>query len=79
MVKNVIGDDVNIVKKESNDNRSYHISSKKIYNELGFYPKFTIEDAIKDLKIVLKKKSSSDPLNNEFYFNIKRMNSIKLS
>ena len=29
MVKNVIGDDVNIVKKESNDNRSYHISSKK--------------------------------------------------
>tara|TARA_B100000989_G_C19521276_1_gene464279 strand:+ start:648 stop:1637 length:990 start_codon:yes stop_codon:yes gene_type:complete len=78
MVKNVIGDDVNILKKESNDNRSYHISSKKIYNEIGFYPKFTIEDAIKDLKNCFEKKILSDPLNNEFYFNIKRMNSIKL-
>ena len=50
MVKNVIGDDVNIVKKESNDNLISYII-KKIYNELGFYPKFTIEDAIKDLKL----------------------------
>ena len=36
IVKNVIGDDVELIIKETNDQRSYHISSQKIYNELGF-------------------------------------------
>ncbi|MDA9162028.1 SDR family oxidoreductase [Candidatus Pelagibacter ubique] len=78
MVKNVIGEDVSIVTKKTNDNRSYHISSKKIHDELGFVPKFTIEDAIRDLRDCFDKNVLTNPLTNEFYFNIKRMNSIKL-
>jgi nucleoside-diphosphate-sugar epimerase len=35
-VRSVIGDDVRVVRKESNDNRSYHISSALILDELGF-------------------------------------------
>ena len=38
-VKSVIGDDVKLVFSKTDDNRSYHISSEKIRNELGFVPK----------------------------------------
>ena len=30
IVKNKVGDDVQIIKTETNDNRSYHISSEKL-------------------------------------------------
>ena len=36
LVKKVIGDDIKIKNIHSNDNRSYHISSKKIEKILGF-------------------------------------------
>jgi len=63
---------------KSIDNRSYHISSKKIQNELGFKTNFTIENAIVDLIDAFKNKLFDNPTQNEIYFNIKRMNSIKL-
>jgi nucleoside-diphosphate-sugar epimerase len=63
---------------KSEDNRSYHISSKKIQKKLGFKNHFNIEDAIKELVNIFKKKLLIDPLNNEIYFNIKRMKSLGL-
>ena len=78
LVKKIIGPDVKIVKIPSNDNRSYHISSKKIEKKLGFKSKFTIEDAIRDLKIAFKKNMLPNSLNDEKYFNIKRMQTINL-
>lgn len=77
-VKNVIGDDVEIKKKTSIDNRSYHISSDKIKTILNFNTLFTIKDAVNDLKTAFDKKYFQDPLLNEKYFNIKRMKSIDL-
>ena len=41
VVKDVIGEDIEIENKPTNDNRSYHISSKKIYDKLKFRPNFT--------------------------------------
>lgn len=78
LVKKVVGDDVKIKHLESNDNRSYHISSKKIEKELGFKTVKTIEDAIIDLKNAFDKKILKNTLNDEKYFNIKRMNNLKL-
>ena len=78
IVKKVIGDDVKIKKITSDDNRSYHISSDKIKNILGFSTKKTIEDAVRDLKDAFDKKILSETLTNEKYFNIKRMNNLKL-
>ena len=78
LVKKVIGDDVKIKKITSDDNRSYHISSDKIKRVLGFSTNKTIEDAIHDLKSAFDKKILSETLTNEKYFNIKRMNSLKL-
>lgn len=78
LVKKIIGDDIIIKNIHSNDNRSYHISSKKIEKILGFKTKKTIEDAIIDLKEAFTSKKLINTLDDEIYFNIKRMNSIKL-
>ena len=77
-VKSLIGQDINIVFKETNDNRSYHISSTKIRDVLNFVPKKTVADAVMDLKQAFDKKILTDTLENELYFNIKRMKSVEL-
>ena len=77
-VQKVIGSDIKIKKLPTNDNRSYHISSKKIQDELGFVTNFSILNAIEDLKHAFEKKLLSDCLINENYFNIKKMQSINL-
>lgn len=77
-VRNNVGSDINIIKTQTDDNRSYHISSFKIKKILNFNTKFTIQDAVKDLTDAFKKKILKDPLNNDLYFNIKRMQSYKL-
>ncbi len=78
-VKETIGDDVKITKTHSDDNRSYHVSSQKIKDILGFETKYTIKDAVNDLKEAFKNRKLTNTFENEFYYNIKRMNNIKLS
>lgn len=63
---------------KSEDNRSYHISSKKIQKKLGFKNYYNIEDGIIELMNAFKEKMFIDPLSNEIYFNIKRMKSLDL-
>lgn len=77
-VKEIIGEDVVLEKQKTNDNRSYHISSEKIKKILNFSPKFTIKNAIEDLKKAFEDNKLPNSLTDEKYFNIKRMNSIKL-
>ena len=77
-VKSIIGEDINIENTTSDDNRSYHVSSKKIADILGFTTKRTVKDAVKDLKTAFEKKLLTNTFDNEFFFNIKRMNSLKL-
>jgi len=77
-VRSVIGQDVKITNTETNDNRSYHVSSQKIKDILGFQTKFTVQDAVIDLKNAFEKKYLVDTFDNEYFYNIKRMNSLKL-
>ncbi len=77
-VKSVIGEDIKIVKTKSDDNRSYHVSSEKIRDILGFETKYTVKDAVSDLKAAFEKKFLVNTFDNEFYFNIKRMNNMDL-
>ena len=63
---------------KSDDNRSYHISSKKIQSKLGFKNYYNINDAIIELLNIFEKKMLIDPLGNEIYYNIKRMKSLNL-
>jgi nucleoside-diphosphate-sugar epimerase len=77
-VKNIVGEDVMLKTTPTDDNRSYHISSNKIKKQLDFSPMFGVEDAIRDLKSAFEKKLLPDSLSNDVYFNIKRMEKIKL-
>jgi nucleoside-diphosphate-sugar epimerase len=77
-VKQVIGEDVKLVATPTNDNRSYHISSKKIAEKLGFVPRHTIKEAVEDLRRAFEDGLLPDSLQGEQYFNIKRMQSLKL-
>ncbi len=78
-VKKIIGRDVELKLTPTNDNRSYHISSKKIKKILGFETNFTIADAVLDLKKAFEKNLLPNSFDDEKYFNIKRMQSIKLN
>ena len=53
-------------------------SSEKIFNDLGFKAKKTVKNAVEDLIDAFKKNKFQDPLSNDNYFNIKKMQKIKL-
>ena len=46
---------------------------------MNFEVKLDISNAIKDLKVAFDNKVLLNPLENEFYFNIKRMKNISLT
>ena len=78
LVRNVVGADVEIKVQETDDHRSYHISSDKIKDELGYVPQRTIEDAIRDLANAFAAGKIPNSLENPRYFNIKLMQGIEL-
>jgi len=78
-VKNVVGEDVKLITTPSDDNRSYHISSQKIKDEIGFETTHTIQDAVEDLCAAFDKGLFPNSLEDEMYFNIKRMQNVELN
>ncbi|HZL59494.1 MAG TPA: NAD-dependent epimerase/dehydratase family protein [Stellaceae bacterium] len=78
MVRKAVGDHVAIETVPTNDPRSYHVSGKRIRKDIGFELKYTIADAVGGLVDALKTGKLQDPLNNPLYFNIKRMQELKL-
>jgi nucleoside-diphosphate-sugar epimerase len=62
----------------SNDNRSYHVSSQKIAMRLGWKPKRTIEDAVRDLCKAFKEGKFPDSMTNENYVNVRTVKSLGL-
>ena len=78
MVKEVVGDDIEIETLPTDDNRSYHVSSDKIKKTLNFFPKHTIKDAIRDLTQAFEENKLPNSLKDSKYFNIKKMQEINL-
>ena len=78
MVRKTIDKKINLRILPTDDKRSYHISSDKIGDVLNFKMKHTVEDAIKELVQAFEDKLYIDPLVNENYFNIKKMQNINL-
>lgn len=78
MVNQTLGGGIQIVVTPSNDNRSYHVSSKKIKEDLGFVPKHTIEEAVQELRDAFQQGLLKDPMNNIRYYNIKMMQAVQL-
>jgi nucleoside-diphosphate-sugar epimerase len=78
-VRSVVGEDVRLITVRTDDDRSYHISSNKIKEELGFEARHTIREAVEDLRNAFDRGLLPDSLTNEKYFNNKRMLSLKLT
>lgn len=62
----------------SNDLRSYHVSSKKILQKLGWAPKRTIEDAVRDLCRAFKAGKLPDSMTDEKYINVRTVKTLAL-
>ena len=78
MVKGTLDGNIPIITTPSNDNRSYHVSSNKIKEELGFEAKHTIQEAILDLKAAFDAGKIPNSMDDIRYYNIKTMQAIKL-
>ena len=69
---------VEITTTPTDDHRSYHISSDKIKRDLGFVPKHTIEDAVRDLVNAFHQGIIHNSMENSDYYNVRKMNAISL-
>lgn len=78
-VRSVIGEDVRLITTHTDDNRSYHISSRKIKQVLGFEARHTIREAVEDLRDAFDCGLLPDSLTDDKYFNIRRMQALDFS
>ncbi len=78
MVREQVGPNVNIVVTPTDDHRSYHVSSEKIRRELGFVAARTVQDAIVDLKSAFLSGHVPNAMTDDRYYNIKRMQALRL-
>ena len=70
-------DKIEIVTTESNDPRSYHINSDKIFRVLGYRPKRTVEDAVRDLCRAFREDRLPNSLDDTRYFNVRTMKQLE--
>ncbi len=70
---------IRITTTPSNDNRSYHVSSRKIYERLGWKPRRTIEDAVRGLCAAFKDgRFRGDTMTDERFVNVKVIKGLGL-
>ena len=69
---------IDIVTTPTDDNRSYHITSNKVREELGFEPAYTIEDAVRELVVAFKDGKLEDAMTDPKYVNLKVMQQVGL-
>jgi nucleoside-diphosphate-sugar epimerase len=63
----------------SDDLRSYRICSDKIRRELGFEPKRTLEDAVRDLVAAFRAGRIPNAMTDDRYYNVKVMKRLNLT
>lgn len=69
--------EIEIVTTPTDDHRSYHISSDKIKRELGFIPKRSIQNAVRDLVQAFRLGQIPNPMTDARYYNIKTMQNLQ--
>ena len=79
IVRQTLGDEAIELKYEPTDDiRSYHINSDRVRDRLGFVPRHTIEDAVQGIAEAYRVGLLKEPMTNPLYYNIKRMQEVKL-
>lgn len=79
MVRNAVGEHVQIETAPTDDPRSYHVSSEKIARELGFRPKRSIEDAVHGMVEAFRAGKLPDSMTAIRYYNIRMMQHVQLT
>jgi len=67
---------IQITTTPSDDNRSYHVNSDKVHRVLGFQPKRSIEDAVRDLTRAFRTQLLPDSFDDTWYYNVRTMKRI---
>lgn len=78
MVRDVVGNKVQIERTDTDDLRSYQISSDYIRQRLGFVPKHSISNAVSDLADAFATGKVPNSMSDPRYFNVKLMQGIGL-
>jgi nucleoside-diphosphate-sugar epimerase len=78
MVRDRVGSAVQIVVTPTDDLRSYHVSSERIRQELGFCARRSVDNAIEDLRNAFASGKVPDSMTDDRYYNIKRMQRLHL-
>ncbi len=69
---------IKITKVESDDKRSYHINSNKIFKDLGFKPKHYVTQAVRDLYKAFKAGKIPNSMEDDSYYNVRRLKGLKV-
>jgi nucleoside-diphosphate-sugar epimerase len=72
-VKSIVGEHVKIEVTPTDDNRSYFTSSEKLIKTLNWQYRFTVEDAIRDMKRAFDNGLIPNPLDDLKYYHVKMM------
>ena len=67
---------IEIITTPTDDIRSYHVNSDKISLELGFTPKYNIEDAVRGLCRAFREGRLPNSMEDDLYFNVRRMKAL---
>ncbi len=78
VVRGVVGPEVRIKTTPTNDHRSYHISSARLSERLGFTPKRGIDDAVRGLVDAFRAGKVPNSMSDPRYYNIKTMQGLHL-
>lgn len=68
--------EIEIVTTPTDDIRSYHINSDKIFRVLGFRPTHSIEDAVRSLCRAFREGKIPNSMTDDWYYNIRTMKKL---
>lgn len=72
------GEEVSIVTEPTDDLRSYRISSRAIERDIGFRPRRSVDDAIRDLLGAFRRGDVPDAMTDDRYYNVRLMQRMQL-
>jgi nucleoside-diphosphate-sugar epimerase len=68
---------VDIVTTPTDDIRSYHINSDKVKRVLGYAPRHTIEDAVRELTQAFRANKIPNSMEDDRYYNVRLLKRLK--
>jgi nucleoside-diphosphate-sugar epimerase len=82
VVRKVVGEEmperseIEIVSEPTDDVRSYHINSDKIAYRLGYRPRRSVEDAVRDLCAAFRSGKLPDSMTDDRYYNVRWLTAL---